>query len=194
MALSVRKQSESRVNSIKRITEDNSAILKFLALALLLLAFVGTEASGNFDDVECIYTPCEPKDGLCEESVNSCIEGQSSSPTETPTQYRWVCLGINGGKNRTCALDKEVPQGIWHNAEDIKAGTFGANHDQDADVIYRFTNPVQFNDGDLNVEDDLRVKNTLHVEDRICLKGSSGTSRCIDSWDDVANYLITVVR
>jgi hypothetical protein len=49
-------------------------------------------------------------DGECDTTHYNCRAGISTSPMEYPSEYQWVCLGINGGANSgLCSEPKGIP-------------------------------------------------------------------------------------
>ncbi len=51
-----------------------------------------------------------PINGSCGSSINTCSAGTFSDRSDTSTQYRWTCNGVDGGSDTTCSIDKEVEE------------------------------------------------------------------------------------
>jgi hypothetical protein len=53
--------------------------------------------------------PLVKVDGACGATQNQCLNGTKLNfPHESPTQYQWDCIGLNGGKVVNCFIDKPI--------------------------------------------------------------------------------------
>ena len=49
-----------------------------------------------------------PVNGVCGATLNSCNSGTFNDLPDGSTDYRWQCLGINGGVNANCIIERNV--------------------------------------------------------------------------------------
>ena len=59
---------------------------------------------------EAINTPTAI-DGQCGSVVNQCLKGTFVDLTDTATQYKWRCRGLNGGSDVQCSKNRPITVG-----------------------------------------------------------------------------------
>lgn len=78
----------------------------------------------------------EEVDGACGITVNSCTAGTFSDTDDSSKDFKWDCLGIDGGKNDSCKLKKsETPIDVCANIPEDQA-TVPAGYHQVKDNCY----------------------------------------------------------
>ena len=69
-------------------------------------AIVKTEVEALAGMLEPVSAPESSVHGECSSALNSCDSGSYGHLSDTQEQYRWKCLGTNGGVNATCSFCK----------------------------------------------------------------------------------------
>ena len=81
--------------------------------------FIWNQATQHMELAEVRNTPTEPPvPGRCGSSQNSCVAGTFSDLSDTPSHYRWQCVGSHGGQTVSCQAAKPTPSvsrfnGTW---------------------------------------------------------------------------------
>ena len=83
--------------------------------------------------IKIVNGPTPPEDGSCSDTiVGNCTSGFPNEVPDTPTQYKWECLGISGGRTVQCQLPiPQIVNGACNNAirDNCTAGQFSDTND-----------------------------------------------------------------
>ncbi len=106
-------------------------------------SFWSRAANGCWDNLnvgsyaELIYIKPNKVNGQCGFLTNSCIAGTFQDRPDTSSQWRWACLGRNGGTNAYCARNKPPVNGQCGSAiNSCVRGTFQDKPDSPTQYLW----------------------------------------------------------